>query len=170
MKSLYLYIILLLLVCAACKDGALAPKEELPPATQEGKNTIGFLVDGKKWIPKGGFNFPAMNGYYEDNKHYFYLRANRKGIGVNQSFGIDMTKIEKIAEYRLINDDSNIISAFYYDEERGEFRTDSLYNGSLKITNLDVSGRIISGTFHFDAINDSGEIVEIRVGRFDLKY
>ncbi len=42
-------------------------------------------------------------------------------------------------------------------------------NGELKITKLNTQQRIISGTFWFDAIL-SGEKIEIREGRFDMRY
>jgi hypothetical protein len=42
--------------------------------------------------------------------------------------------------------------------------------GELKITKIDVSKSIVSGTFWFDAVNSKGEKVEIREGRFDWNY
>lgn len=48
--------------------------------------------------------------------------------------------------------------------------TNTIKKGELKITRLDLSNSIISGTFWFDAINSNGEIVKIREGRFDMHY
>ena len=48
--------------------------------------------------------------------------------------------------------------------------TNTFKTGELKITRLDVSNSIISGTFWFDAVNANGEIVQIRSGRFDWNY
>ena len=50
-----------------------------------------------------------------------------------------------------------------------QFYTTNLLNGELKITKLNTQQRIISGTFWFDAIL-SGEKIEIREGRFDMRY
>ena len=48
--------------------------------------------------------------------------------------------------------------------------TNLIKTGELKITRIDLQNSIISGTFWFDAINEAGEIVEIREGRFDWNY
>ena len=43
------------------------------------------------------------------------------------------------------------------------------YIGELNINYHDIKNYIVSGTFWFDAVNENGEIVEIRDGRFDKK-
>ncbi len=51
----------LILVCLsfyACKEEA--PSKSLPPITEEGRNTAGFLLDGEVWVPF------AECGFYED--------------------------------------------------------------------------------------------------------
>lgn len=50
------------------------------------------------------------------------------------------------------------------------YSTTSIVTGELKITHHDFNRAIISGTFWFDAVNDYGEKVEIREGRFDVHY
>lgn len=51
-----------------------------------------------------------------------------------------------------------------------KYNTTQIHTGELKITKFDVSNSIISGTFWFDAVNEEGETVEIREGRFDMKF
>lgn len=58
MRHLLFVCLLPLLFNASCKKTVTPPPtppltEELPVATQEGKNTCGFLVNGKVWLPKG---------------------------------------------------------------------------------------------------------------------
>jgi hypothetical protein len=48
--------------------------------------------------------------------------------------------------------------------------TNTSDSGEVIIKKLDSINRIVSGTFWFDAINPSGEKVQIRSGRFDMKY
>lgn len=48
--------------------------------------------------------------------------------------------------------------------------TNILKTGELTITRVDISNSIISGIFWFDAVNEAGDIVEIREGRFDWNY
>ncbi len=50
------------------------------------------------------------------------------------------------------------------------YYTDLMSSGELKINFLDSINRIVSGTFWFDAKNSNGEIIQIREGRFDMKY
>ena len=50
-------------------------------------------------------------------------------------------------------------------------RTNSIQTGNLTITKLDQTNQIVSGTFWFDVEHPiSGEIVEVREGRFDMQY
>lgn len=50
------------------------------------------------------------------------------------------------------------------------YQTSVLLNGEIMIKKFDQVNRIISGTFSFDAVNASGEKVQVREGRFDMKY
>jgi len=38
---------------AGCKKHKSNPIDQLPPATQTGANTLGFLLNGEPWTPKG---------------------------------------------------------------------------------------------------------------------
>ena len=51
-----------------------------------------------------------------------------------------------------------------------EFFTNDNFKGELIITKFDQVNQIISGTFWFDAVNNKGEKVEVRDGRFDMTY
>lgn len=171
MKTFYLYIILLLIGCVACKTDALSPKEELPAATQEGLNTFGCLVNGEVWVPDNSINpsIHKLTGYYSES--YFYLRANKTENSSRETFGLDHEYIDDTGTYSLVpSKEEPIIQAFFKDSEN-RFSTDDITDaGEIHVTYLNVSERVISGTFYFDAVNDEGEVVEIRDGRFDLKY
>src|SRR5579863_10477228 len=58
--------------------------EVLPPATQTGANTFGFLLNGKVWLPQGG-SYPSLNVQYY--KGLFLLSAH-KDSGKETSQGI----------------------------------------------------------------------------------
>ena len=54
---------LLLASCDGCKKDDPKPKtelEKLPPATQEGKDTFGCLVNGKAWVIESTTNTDAV--------------------------------------------------------------------------------------------------------------
>jgi Family of unknown function (DUF6252) len=44
------------------------------------------------------------------------------------------------------------------------------YKGEMQIKKLDPENQIVSGTFWFDAVNANGQKVEIREGRFDVRF
>ncbi len=60
------------------------------------------------------------------------------------------------AEYKILDNSLN-------------YNTYTSTTGELTITKFDEINKIASGTFWFDAVNDKGEKVEVRDGRFDAK-
>jgi hypothetical protein len=52
-RVLPILLMLVLLAFSSCKENDANPKEVLPAATMEGKNTFGAMVNGKVWLPKG---------------------------------------------------------------------------------------------------------------------
>lgn len=56
------------------------------------------------------------------------------------------------------------------EDDYKRYTTTPEVTGELTIIKLDFENNIVSGTFWFDAINDDGEIVEIREGRFDMRF
>jgi len=168
MKSLYLYIILLLLTCAACKDGALAPKEELPPATQEGKNTFGCLVNGEVWVPKA-FLGNELTYYYHEN--ILNIAAYRKmgSKDINQSLGIRIEDCNNIGNYKLTT--IELARGRFSDLNKAcLYQTDNRQIGALRVTKLDTINHIIAGTFEFTVWTEECDTIRVTDGRFDIKY
>ncbi len=65
MKNLIsLFLIITLFSFAKCHKDKI-DSNGLPAATQEGKNTLGFILNGKPWTPKG-FNGTANLSLYYD--------------------------------------------------------------------------------------------------------
>jgi len=53
-QSFFYILFFLFLSVSNCKKHKTdSPMDQLPPATQEGKNTLGFLLNGEPWTPKG---------------------------------------------------------------------------------------------------------------------
>ncbi|MBA5791578.1 hypothetical protein H1R17_10165 [Flavobacterium sp. xlx-214] len=50
------------------------------------------------------------------------------------------------------------------------YNTNEQQTGEVKITKFDEVNGILSGTFWFNVKRPDGTIVEIREGRFDVKY
>ena len=176
MKTLYSYIILLLVGCVACKTDALSPKEELPPATQEGLNTFGCLVNEEVWVPKGGFAINKLTYDYNPNydSNYFQVRAKRyfvdNGKDISQTLSITIEdEFVEAKIYKLEN--SRTTGGRYANLEIPcVFETNSEQPGTLTITKLDTTNHIIAGTFAFTVWTESCDTIKVTDGRFDIQY
>ena len=182
--------ILILSTFLACcnkdeKSTALNPIDQLPPATQTGANTAGCLVNGEVFLPKGNsFGGPILSCFYQQDSGGYHL-----GLGISNKINGNLKSIiislnpDQLNEnliYNLtsktydINNDfiSNFGTYTIYSNTTSDnsFETKSTLNGEIKITKLNTTQRIISGTFWYDAINPQGEIVKVRDGRFDMHY
>ncbi len=179
MKPCLLLLLLLSLLDTSCRKHKPLVAQ-LPPATQEGRGTFGFLVDGQVFKPKGSsFGGPILSCVYQFHKrgYYFQLAAQNqstilRGVSIHtDSMYIEEGRIFKIEDYYKKGGASGRYST--YDNNSGmftEYMTTQIKNGELKISKLDTINRIVSGTFWFDAVNKEGQKVQVREGRFDLKY
>lgn len=179
MKTKFTIIILTLLVWNCKKPVThIAEIDKLPTATQTGANKAGCLVNGISFLPKGyapsGTN---LHVYYDGETFTLSITENvnnnLKTVGIasfntelHNNVGIIYQLLEvnnnsKYGQFSILN--SNYQNNYYYKT------TDSI-TGELKITYHNYDQAIISGTFWFDAVNDVGEKVEIREGRFDMQY
>jgi len=166
----------LLLLSASCKkEKSKNPIDDLPPATQTGANTFGCLVNGKAFLPKGsGLGGPILlTQYVYDNGIYtLYISAFNKINNNHKTISIEIKNIVLSNNtINILNNDS-IKRGEYYTINSSlidSYKTNSTNTGKLIVTYWDYNKGIISGTFSFDAVNATGEKVEIREGRFDVK-
>jgi hypothetical protein len=171
----YIYLILLsfLMTVSSCskKDNCDNPVDCLPRNTQTGEGTFGCLINGEVFKP-GGSQFPGptqqvfytfINGGYN-----FGLSADNRNTNSYLGIALKNQIIEKDSVYQLNSnvENSNFGECVYNSDF---FQTTKLYSGEIKFTKFDDINGIVSGTFWFDAINEDGEVVEIREGRFDMK-
>ena len=92
MKLMLFAFLFPIIINASCKKTVTPPPpltEELPPVTQEGKNTCGFLVNGKVWLPKGrvGNGSPNLKVWYDPAYHNGTFNIN----------GLGMKKVKEIS-------------------------------------------------------------------------
>jgi hypothetical protein len=182
-SQLLLLPLLAALLLAGCRKSNVDPIDQLPPATQEGKFTFGCLVNGKAYLPKGaGLGGPVLSAYYQHlntstaQGYFFNVAAKRdnknskEGIAINGN-GLALKEGEK---YVLRNspDEGEIFAEYviFLDGHMNAFETRGPFQGELHITRFDQDRQIVAGTFWFDAVNDRGEKVEVRQGRFDMLY
>ncbi len=156
---------------------APSPVSQLPPATQTGANTVGCLVNGEAFLPyqSNPFGTPALTCSYQliDSQYEFALGFGNDKLSPVRGLTILSNKLLfNEGQIYLIKQEELINSSFAYYQNgfQNVFGTNITNTGELKINKLDQSNAIISGTFWFDAIKSSGEKIEIREGRFDMKY
>ena len=180
MKRLKLPLTIALLYClfyfAQCKKSN-TDSNGLPAATQEGKNTLGFLLNGQPWKPQGNngtanlsidFDAGINNGIFGISAYKIITSTSRQrfGLGINDSLNfISVPKTYILANGTFygaaFSDDICTIDYFDNTVDR---------SGSLTITKLDRTNRIISGTFSATLTKAGCAAVKITDGRFDMKF
>ena len=148
----------------------------LPPATQTGANTLGFLLNGVPWTPAGPNNLsldydPGFNNGIVSLVAYRQIQNTDNSVfalGI-----IDSLKIMSIPISILIRTGS-LAQASFTDKEfcaRIHFDTSVSRSGILNVTKLDRANGIFSGTFEIKLFNPNcGDTISITNGRFDLKF
>ena len=165
--------ILLLLFLSGCDLFKSADKtEQLPPATQEGKNTFGCLVNGKVWLPKGNNGTANLDASYDPsyNGGTLSVAAYRIESSNFQGILIGASNITLPSSMDFHADGTPL--AQFFDEQTSCGYNDSLtfLGGALQITKLSIGSQIASGTSHFKVVNQGCDTVKVTDGRFDLKF
>ena len=177
MKHISLITVLVLIITSSsnCKKGGLFD-DKLPAATQEGKNTCGFLVNGKVWLPeRGGFDYVSCDYDETYNGGTFNIHGVQYESGSNSkhtSFGIGGFDIKNVGVYKL-NVHADKVASFTTSDPfcmYQWFDTIPNHNAFLNITKLDKINRIVSGTFEFALTRTGFETIIVTQGRFDMKF
>ena len=176
MKARVLSFLLLfaLLSISSCKKRAANPKEVLPAATMEGKNTFGAMVNGKVWVPAGR---PST---FQKNLDITYEPAYKGGTlniaayrKINDTSGyeqlvIGMTQVDHEGVYNFGNADFSEIR-FYNGVCEYDSSPNFNYQGKLEVTKLDLNKGVIAGKFEFTLTKSDCETINVTEGRFDKK-
>lgn len=147
----------------------------LPNISQSCENTFGCLANGDLFLAETGILYPTLicNYWfpnYGSSGHSFYLSAKQKGNSIYDLTIISLKKAVTIGEFDFgAPEVEGAFSAQIYDM-KNIYRTEANNKGKIKIIKLDEVKQILSGTFWFDAVNDKGEKLEVREGRFDMVY
>jgi len=133
--------------------------EKLPPATQEGKDTFGCLVNGKAWVPKSPLD--AGPDFWRD---WIYITANLHVGGQKQQIWFDIFDPEQgLKTYELSAELERRVT-FYNRATSCDYKTIS---GKLTVTSL--NAKSFSGTFEFTAISSiCKDTLRVTHGRFDF--
>ena len=153
--------------------------DALPTATQEGKETFGCLVNGEVFTPKGSnLGGPTLSSFYQylnrpnGNGYFFNVSASNKQSELIKGISINTENIILVLgnNYVLKKNESFATYSILTLDKANIFSSSDLFKGELFISKFDDINQIVSGTFWFDAVNDKGEKVEVREGRFDVRF
>ena len=181
MKTYLLLSLAATLLAAGCKKDD--PEAGLPPATQEGKNTGGCLINGERFVAasRGGGLLsnptPALLGGFSFDSLYSLQLA-----GPNSTLRL-FFRSQKTGNY-LLNKDTQyypragalyVLNHAVYSmtgSAGGEvYITSSRHTGQVSLNYASVSSGISAGTFEFTAASttDPNKTVTVTRGRFDCK-
>ena len=170
LNKIILLPLLVLLSLISCKKEKAEP--QLPPATMEGKNTFGALVNGKVWLPKGRPNF------YQSNLSVVYDPGDAGGNlniiayrhkEAEEYLSIVMTQVDHIGTYSLDNVELGTGAFKSVPGCDYELVPDVERSGKLEITKLDLTNGIIAGKFEFTLAKPGCDTIRVTEGRFDKK-
>lgn len=163
-----------------CQKSTLAPANRLPPATQTGANTFGFLANGQPWTPSGNngrSNFqvdydPTWYGGSLQIKVYRYTGA---GNNVLQGLTLGAVNVTQPGVYTFpLGGLSGIgYSDFGVPAPQSYFSSSHLtyQRGTLTLTRFDpVRGGLVAGTFAFTLAQPGCDTLRITQGRFDTRF
>jgi hypothetical protein len=191
MKRLFIPYLCILLFAQCKKQNT--DVNGLPAATQSGANTIGFLLNGKPWIPQGynfymdkladDVDFGYRNGVFNITAYQFSANttkyaANNFQLGVYDSLNNITTFPAKLnlgsnnsSVYRILYTDSLNNDCSLTSNDTTITRVDDIScSGLLTITKLDKNAGIISGTFNATFIRPGCDTMNFTNGRFDMKF
>lgn len=175
----------------ACTKDDIDPNG-LPKATQSGKNTAGFLLNGQPWLPAINRSLPAnpVVGATRSSRIYQGGRSLQISFARYQSqssteftaLNLIFHDLKQPGTFDLNQDiDPFVISGprppyavYTADPEPGpkrEYYTSSITRGQVIITRFDTVARVVSGTFAAKVQEESGtEVLDITQGRFDCSF
>ena len=183
-KLLILSVAGLLALLGGCKKEK-TPLDQLPDATQEGKGTAGWLVDGKAYVPvRSSISVnPPVNGSWRKTKGGHSLGVSFHQVSVEEDWGAGffIPDIRQLGTFELAQEPAitgGLFKAAYgeYDHlrpgpDRLSYYTSPNARGTLIITRFDTINDIVSGTFEMSPEEaTTGEIIQITQGRFDLHF
>jgi hypothetical protein len=116
-------------------------------------------------------NFPSAQGYFLGITASKLLEQGNENVTIHtESLAVEEGKTYELKDYPK---KGKAFATYFTVKNFGnihKYTTSGIHRGELHITKLDDYNQIMSGTFWFDAVDDKGEKVEVREGRFDVVF
>jgi hypothetical protein len=175
----YILLLAFITVCLVqCRKPSSSKRTDvpgLPPATQTGANTLGFLLNGQPWTPQGSNGTANLSIDFDPgfNKGIFSIVAYKFNTTTSEQFIIGIRdslnylnipivlRLSPISLYSI----SYKNSCDYWNQLPEVFSS-----GELSISKLDKSARIIAGTFNATLFRNNCDTIKITQGRFDMRF
>jgi hypothetical protein len=177
----YLIIFFLLFsVAMQCRKEKNTPPVELPPITQEGKNTFGCKVNGEIWVPYSECSFSGNPCGELFANVYRTQPSEMLPFSFSLAFGKD-AKDNTSTAFSIQSKSSGIYTignkidsvTVLFRKPIGQLYYNYNYHGKIEkveITKVDVANGIISGIFELTLYQSISDSVKITEGRFDLRF
>ena len=176
MKTTLTLLLILFIFCnARCRKDKVNGNS-LPPVTESGKNTLGFLLNGQPWTPQGQRVTANLSIDYDPNfnQGIFGIVAYNFIPAISEQFTIGIRdSLNFINSPKTISLSRNSLYVVSFSNQACDYfnsLNDVESSGGLTITKLDRINRIISGTFNAKLIKSGCQTINITDGRFDMKY
>ena len=192
-------IIIATFVLSSCRKNDLAIHFTLPPETESGQITLGFILDSQVWRNYGQVCFPFANGchdnltvsYLSTNNGMIILNADRVlldngalvssqsiGFSLADSNGVNSTGVYPVRYYQNSSYSSSV--GFWFNDSTPRKIYGNVQNRItffITVTRLDTISHVFSGKFYGTLFNiskgslfpDLTDSIVISEGRFDTK-
>jgi hypothetical protein len=181
MKSKHTIIAILFIagcIMCGCTQDKLptAPYIASPPSPPIGSGVLTANIDGLYWVAEDIAGIPSGRSTYNGN--IIHIWGARAVVGdTAEAETIDLI-IDLSASKAYIVPGTYALGTIPTQEGEAQHNdglmcvchTNSAHSGTVTITALDVPGKIVSGTFAFDAIGVNGQTHFISNGIFDVKW
>lgn len=169
----------------ACRKEKLITS--LPEATQTGRRTLGFVVEGKVWVPQWatctlGENCIELEARYDPARKRFEIAGGIKIKDKKSYFDLSLDSLQTTGSYRSTGTISISDRDGLFIPYGGEYEH-AVAPNTITITRLDTAVGIISGQFSArlrkrvilntnlqDIFPNAPDSIEIKEGRFDCRY
>src|SRR5450759_3120866 len=175
MKTLIFKISSILLLL--CLIGAGCNKEAtLPPASHEGLNTLGMLVNGQIWRPNAPPITLVSRLYLQYSTHTKQLIIRARNVNQNEKVTFFVEKVRTIGFYNFSSRNNiraqdtschlciGCTDSTTFLDQAGclkPFKLIDSINSLMQITKLDTLRKIVSGTFSLILKNSDNKIINI---------
>ncbi len=172
--SLWSWGLLLLILATACRRDPPEPEPDLPPETQEGKDTFGCYLNGVPWKPSQK-EWGNNTLYVQFDGTYFalYAKYNEGEKFERIDFFSDKVSSLREGEYPIKKSLGFDNRANFWDLNKNirlmSMDADVVDDGVLTITKFDLNKKFVSGRFWFKLQKGDAKY-EATEGRFDISF